>query len=386
MIHDKNDDISINAESGQSFSTSLLRWFDRHGRKSLPWQQNRNAWRIWVSEIMLQQTQVQTVIPYYQNFMSRYPDIRSLADADQDEVLSHWAGLGYYARARNLHRAARQICQQHGGEFPTRFEDVIALPGIGRSTAGAILAFFDNQRHPVLDGNVKRVLTRCFGIFGYPGGRTTETRLWEIADRLTPKERVADYTQAIMDLGATLCTRSGPGCQLCPIQPQCVAFDQNLQSRLPESRPAKVRPVRNTRMLLIRNNQSACLLLKRPPTGIWGGLWSLPEITEPDIDHQQWCRDELGLEVDAGTTLSEVSHAFTHFQLKITPIMCAIISSSGIIRDGTPRLWYNPTDRAGSLLQTTAPSLHQPLTATSAPDTRVALPSAVRKLLNLLKD
>ncbi len=352
------------------FSRLVLEWFDLHGRHSLPWQQDREPYRIWISEIMLQQTRVETVIPYYQKFMTRFADINTLANADPGEVMTCWAGLGYYARARNLHRAAQQIRDRHDGIFPLSFNDVIALPGIGRSTAGSILALADHQRHPVLDGNIKRVLSRCFGVFGNPGKASTRNRLWEIAERLTPAARVADYTQAMMDMGATVCVRSRPDCRICPLQRRCIAFSRNLQDKLPEPMPRKTRPARSARMLLIRDRQSGYsdqksgyLLIRRPPTGIWGGLWSFPEITEPEVDHRQWCRRELGLEVDAGTRLDQVTHAFTHFELNITPVICTLISKTDTVLDEVGALWYTP-----------------------ATDTEPGIPSAVSKIFRLLED
>ncbi len=345
------------------FSRLVLAWFDRHGRHSLPWQHDRNAYRIWISEIMLQQTRVETVIPYYQKFMARFADINTLANADPEEVMACWAGLGYYARARNLHRAAQQVRDRHDGLFPLSFDDAAALPGIGRSTAGAILALADGQRHAVLDGNVKRVVSRCFGVFGNPGKASTRNRLWEIAERLTPSSRVADYTQAMMDMGATVCIRSRPHCRICPLQSRCIACKQNLQDKLPEPAPGKTRPLRSVRMLLIRNPQSAYLLIKRPPSGIWGGLWSLPQITEPGIDHRQWCRRELGLEVDTGSKLEPFTHVFTHFELNITPLICTLMSQSDVIADDAHTLWYTP-----------------------ATDPEPGIPAAVRKIFRLLED
>lgn len=345
------------------FSRLVLEWFDHHGRNELPWQHSRDPYRIWISEIMLQQTRVETVIPYYQKFIARFADIDTLANADPGEVMACWAGLGYYARARNLHRAAQQVRDQHDGLFPLSFDDVIALPGIGRSTAGAILALSDHQRHPVLDGNVKRVLSRCFGVFGNPVRASTRNRLWEIAERLTPSARVADYTQAMMDMGATVCVSARPDCRVCPLQRRCIAFSQNLWNKLPEPMPGKTRPVRSARMLLIRDGRSGYLLIRRPPTGIWGGLWSFPEITEPGIDHQRWCRNELGLEVDTGSRLDRITHIFTHFKLNITPIICTLISKPDTILDEAHTLWYTP-----------------------ATDAEPGLPSAVKKIFRLMKD
>ncbi len=358
------------SDPDNDFSRLVLEWFDQHGRSGLPWQHSREPYRIWVSEIMLQQTRVETVIPYYQKFMARFADIDTLANADSEEVMTCWAGLGYYARARNLHRAAQQVRDQYDGLFPLSFDDVVALPGIGRSTAGAILSLADHQRLPVLDGNVKRVLSRCFGVFGNPGKASTRNRLWEIAERLTPAARIADYTQAMMDMGATVCVSARPDCRVCPLQRRCIAFNRNLQDKLPEPAPKKTRPVRNIRMLLIRDRKagdldrkSGYLLLRRPPTGIWGGLWSFPQITDFGIDHRQWCQSELGLEVDAGTELARIIHAFTHFELNITPVICTLIAKTDAILDEAHTLWYTP-----------------------ATDTAPGLPSAVRKIFRLLEN
>lgn len=238
-----------------NFAARLLRWYDRHGRKDLPWQRARTPYTVWVSEVMLQQTQVATVIPYFERFMARFPDVRTLADAPLDAVLAHWSGLGYYSRARNLHRAAQQIRDRHGGVFPEDMDAIAALPGIGRSTAGAILAQALGQRHAILDGNVKRVLTRHRAIAGWPGQSAVERRLWEIAEAETPHARVADYTQAIMDLGAMVCTRARPRCGACPVADDCAARAAGTVSRYPAPKPRKTLPVRQTRMLLVTNGE-----------------------------------------------------------------------------------------------------------------------------------
>jgi len=234
-----------------SFAARLIAWHAEHGRHDLPWQKRRTPYRVWVSEIMLQQTQVATVIPYYRRFMTRFPTLQSLADAPQDEVLHLWTGLGYYARARNLQKAAQQIRGRHGGRFPRDIESVQALPGIGRSTAGAILALSTGQRHPILDGNVKRVLTRHGAIAGWPGDRRVEQKLWALAEAYTPKARAADYTQSIMDLGATLCTRTRPRCGECPVAADCQARKLGRQMDFPAAKPRKLLPVRRTRMLML---------------------------------------------------------------------------------------------------------------------------------------
>lgn len=249
-----------------NFSKVLLKWYDQFGRKDLPWQKDRNAYRVWVSEIMLQQTQVKTVIPYFEKFIHSFPDVLSLANAHEDAVLHHWSGLGYYARARNLHKAAQQVRDVHNGQFPLVFDDVLALPGIGRSTAGAILAQAEGQKRAILDGNVKRVLARFYTVHGWTGQLKIQQQLWQLAEQLTPEKRLADYTQAIMDLGATLCTRSKPGCLQCPLQSECEAYATDQVKLLPTPKPKKTLPVKTVRMLLLRNTEEQILLEKRPPT------------------------------------------------------------------------------------------------------------------------
>ena len=265
------------------FAERLLAWFADHGRHDLPWQRDPSPYGVWVSEIMLQQTQVATVIPYYERFMARFPDLAALAEAPLDEVLAHWSGLGYYARARNLHRAARQAMAEHGGRLPETIDALQALPGIGRSTAGAILSLALGQRHPILDGNVKRVLARHAAVAGWPGKAAVQRTLWELAEARTPRRRVADYNQAMMDLGATLCTRARPACERCPVAADCRAREQGLQTDYPGPRPRRELPERQVQMLLVRDPQGRVLLERRPPQGVWGGLWCLPELaTEAD--------------------------------------------------------------------------------------------------------
>jgi A/G-specific adenine glycosylase len=325
----------------QTIADRLLAWCDRHGRKDLPWQEPRDPYRVWVSEIMLQQTQVATVIPYFERFMARFPDVAALAKADIDEVLHLWTGLGYYARARNLHKAARRIVAEHGGRFPTDFEAVAALPGIGRSTAGAVLALACDQRHPILDGNVKRVLTRHFRIAGWPGETKVEKRLWETADALTPTERVADYTQAIMDLGATVCRRTRPDCGACPLEGSCAARRAGDVDAYPAPRPRKRLPERATLMLLIRNEAGEVLLTRRPPTGIWGGLWSLPECA-PGADIRAYGRRTLGLDLAPGQSWDTLRHTFSHFHLDITPVPAQVLGTRPAVLESAPSVWYNP--------------------------------------------
>ena len=303
-----------------SFSQPVLSWFDKHGRKDLPWQKNISAYRVWISEIMLQQTQVTTVIPYFEGFMQRFPDVVSLAEAPVDDVLHLWTGLGYYARARNLHKAAGVIANQHQGIFPTEFEEVLALPGIGRSTAGAILSIAEQQQWAILDGNVKRVLARCFAVEGWPGNNTVANQLWAHAESVLPKSRNNDYTQAMMDLGATVCTRSKPRCDDCPLQSQCIAYVQGNQTDYPGKKPKKVLPVRSVTML-IPFYRGSVMMRQRPMTGIWGGLWAFEELDNKDSDTiTDWSKKQLNHEATV-EFLEPFRHTFSHFHLDITPTL-----------------------------------------------------------------
>ena len=322
------------------FAQRLINWHRRHGRHDLPWQADPDPYRVWVSEIMLQQTQVATVIPYYQRFMARFPTVTALADAHEDEVLAHWAGLGYYARARNLHRAARLVRDIHGGRFPTTLEAVMDLPGIGRSTAGAILSLACGQRHPILDGNVKRVLARYHAVEGWPGQRQVLDRLWRLAEQHTPRKRVAVYTQAIMDLGATVCTRGSPACGACPVAPGCQAHAQGRTGELPAPRPRRALPERETCLLVLERANGDVLLEKRPPAGIWGGLWSLPECDHPD-QAGRLARERYGLRATAAEPLPELRHSFTHFHLRIRPLRLRVEEPHDLCLDSPACLWYN---------------------------------------------
>lgn len=302
------------------FSEKIIAWQRRHGRHHLPWQASRDPYRIWVSEIMLQQTQVGTVIPYFERFMARFSDIAALAGASEEDVLTLWAGLGYYARGRNLHRAARQIAEKHGGVFPRDFDDIAALPGIGRSTAAAISAFAFGERRAILDGNVKRVLTRVFAIDGWPGDRKVETRLWQLSESLLPKTGIETYTQALMDLGATLCTRAKPKCASCPLLDDCIARRENRIASLPAPRPKKPLPERSASLLVIRHGRDI-LLVKRPAPGIWGGLWSLPQA---EGDFMAACLQLTGQSPASMEKLPGFTHSFTHFRLAIQPVMLTL--------------------------------------------------------------
>lgn len=303
------------------FATQLMAWQRVSGRHDLPWQQTRDPYAVWVSEIMLQQTQVNAVIGYYQRFMSQFPTLESLAAAPQEQVMQYWSGLGYYARARNLHRAAQLICERYAGAFPENMEDIQSLPGIGRSTAAAISAFCFGQRQAILDGNVKRVLSRYFGIEGWPGTPSIEHRLWGLAESLLPEQGIETYTQGLMDLGATLCTRGKPQCQACPFTQQCQAYLQQRTHELPTPKPKKVMPERSVTLLLCRYSDQI-LLQKRPATGIWGGLWSLPELSD-DAILMDSVKQRFAVVDDADIELEDTwpifVHTFSHYKLAITP-------------------------------------------------------------------
>ena len=322
------------------FAERLLAWYERHGRHDLPWQHRRTPYRVWVSEVMLQQTRVETVIPYFERFMARFPELEALAEAPLDEVLHLWSGLGYYARARNLHAAARRIVEHHGGRFPETIEEAEALPGLGRSTAGAVLAQALELRHPILDGNVKRVLSRFHAVEGWPGRGAVQRELWALAERHTPERRVADYTQAIMDLGATLCGRANPRCGDCPLAADCRARAEGRVSDLPAPKPKKTLPVRAARWLLLRDEQGAWLLEQRPPGGIWGGLWCFPECP-PSADMARWCRQRYGVRGRVVRELEPLRHTFSHFHLDISPTVVEAAGEAGRVMDAGPAVWYN---------------------------------------------
>ena len=337
-----------NRKNDMTFSDRVLDWYARHGRKDLPWQTQPTPYRVWVSEIMLQQTQVATVIPYFQRFMKAFPDIKTLAQAGQDQVLHYWSGLGYYARARHLHAAAKQVLDQHNGRFPEVFDEVLALPGVGRSTAGAILSLACNQAHPILDGNVKRVLARYHAVAGWPGQVRVQRELWMLAEQHTPAQATAAYTQAIMDLGATLCRRARPCCDDCPVHTGCAARAAGRQADFPSPRPKKAMPVRAVCMLLLCNDEGGVLLEKRPPAGIWGGLWSFPELTPEDVP-ASWCPDTLGLAACEIERWPVMRHTFSHFHLDITPVLATAGAASTVVMEDNGLLWYKPagTEQCG---------------------------------------
>ncbi|MHB8813999.1 MAG: A/G-specific adenine glycosylase [Steroidobacteraceae bacterium] len=347
--------------SVRNFAASLIDWHARHGRHDLPWQTRRTAYRVWISEIMLQQTQVATVIPYYERFMQCFPDVATLAAAPLDEVLHLWSGLGYYARARNLHRAAARIAEEHGGRFPKGFEAVADLPGIGRSTAGAILALSRGERHPILDGNVRRVLSRHFGVEGSTSDRAVLQKLWDLSDQCTPTEHVDIYTQAVMDLGATLCIRRNPSCSTCPVSATCVAHRAGRQHELPSPKPARARRLRQVFMLAAMRENGAVLLERRPESGIWGGLWCLPEFASAK-EAEDYARRILRGTSARPMPLAPVEHAFTHFDLVITPLL-AHCSGSAAAPDPALSQWYRAREPA-----------------------RLGLPAPIRLLLERLAD
>jgi len=318
-----------------AFATAVIDWQKQYGRHDLPWQNTTDPYAIWVSEIMLQQTQVSAVIGYYAKFMARFPNIHALSRASQEEVLQYWSGLGYYSRARNLHNAAQKIIDEFSGIFPQKFDDILSLPGIGRSTAAAISTFALNNPQAILDGNVKRVFARHFLIEGWPSSPKIEQKMWQIALRENPLEEATAYTQGLMDLGATLCTRSKPNCGICPVSSSCKALAINSVHKLPTPKPRKILPEKNTIMLVMMNNDEV-MLEKRPPTGIWGGLWSFPETDNCNIGNAQ--------------PLEKLTHTFTHFKLHIQPQLMHTNKTNQINEPRT--IWLNIDDAIGAAIPT----------------------------------
>ena len=341
-----------------NFASTLVAWQRCHGRRDLPWQGTRDPYRIWLSEIMLQQTQVAAVIPYYKRFLKSFPTLETLAGADENEVLRLWSGLGYYARGRNLLWASQKILSDHDGKFPHALEEIAELPGIGRSTAAAIVAFAFGRRAAILDGNVKRVLARRFGIEGFPGERAVETRLWKLAESLVPKKHVVAYTQGLMDLGATVCTKRQPRCGDCPLRRSCIARRQGRTHELPAPRPKKEIPVRQATWLVLLKSGEV-LLERRPSSGLWGGLWTFPETDEKDL--AAYCRRALGYAIGATRKLEPLEHGFTHFRLRVRPVLCEVgrILPSA---EAPGRLWIDIAEA-----------------------TQAAVPTPVRKLLLALR-
>ena len=327
----------------QPFAQQVLAWYARFGRKTLPWQQEKTPYTVWLSEIMLQQTQVTTVIPYFQRFIARFPTIRDLAAAPLDEVLHLWTGLGYYARARNLHKAAQTVVNLHAGEFPTSFAEVAALPGVGRSTAGAVLSLSLAQHYPILDGNVKRVLARCYTVAGWPGNKEVENRLWSLSNEVTPAHGVSQFNQAMMDLGATVCTRSRPKCELCPLNTGCQAYANHSWAQYPGKKPKQTLPEKTAWFLLLQRGNKVWLQ-QRPATGLWGGLFCFPQFAERE-EVDAWLQ-QRGF--DAALLQQQVAfrHTFSHFHLDIVPLWLAVPEVSehafqNACMDEKTGLWYN---------------------------------------------
>ena len=328
--------------NAKQFQQKMLAWFTRSGRKHLPWQQTKSPYAVWLSEIMLQQTQVATVIPYFQRFIQHFPTISSLAKANIDEVILLWSGLGYYARARNLHCCAQTIEKEYSGKFPQDLLLLQNLPGIGRSTAGAILALAFNQPATILDGNVKRVLARFHAVAGWSGLSKVSKQLWALAEHYTPKNKhISHYTQAMMDLGALVCTRTRPQCTECPLQNHCKAYTENNTANYPSPKPRKTNPKRTIKMLILINEHQEILLEKRPPVGIWGGLWSLPEcsITE---NVRNFCKKQYHCEIEKPIKKYHLlKHTFSHFQLEITPIVIRVKQWCPPLMESDRIVWYN---------------------------------------------
>lgn len=326
-----------------AFADRLLRWHREHGRHDLPWQHARTPYRVWLSEIMLQQTQVATVIPYFERFVAAFPDVAALADAPIDEVLHLWSGLGYYSRARNLHRAAQTVCETFGGRFPRTLPELEQLPGIGRSTAGAILALAHDRPVAILDGNVKRVLARYHAVPGWPGESAVLKRLWALSEAAVPGQNARDYTQAIMDLGATLCTRTRPGCERCPLSDDCAARSSGRQREFPGPRPKRELPTRRTCFLVIDDGTGRVLLERRPPRGVWGGLWCFPEAASEAATATRLA--ELGIDAEPAEDAPEpFTHTFTHFRLEVSPLRFRALEPPVTVRDGDGLRWYSALD------------------------------------------
>lgn len=345
------------------FQSQVLAWYDQHGRKNLPWQHNKTAYRVWLSEVMLQQTQVTTVIPYFETFMARFPTVQSLAEAPQDDVLHLWTGLGYYARARNLHKAAKAVMNDFDGEFPSSREALETLPGVGRSTAAAIASSVFGQAEAILDGNVKRVLARFFALPDWPGISASQAKLWRWSETLTPQERVADYNQVMMDLGALVCKRSRPACEQCPLQSQCLAFKTDQTSVLPTSKPKKEKPVKSVYMLMVQNQHGEVRLEQRPASGIWGGLYSFPEFSD-----ERTLKEVVGSHDEQATIEHWASfrHTFSHYHLDITPVWVRTHDVKNEIGEAHGH-WYS-------------------LAAIKGNDQRIGLPTPTQTLLKKLSD
>jgi len=337
---------SLANQKNPEIAQKVLAWFDQCGRKTLPWQQDINPYRVWVSETMLQQTQVPTVIPYFNRFMEAYPAVAALAHAPLDDVLHLWTGLGYYARARNLHKCAKQVVEQHDGIFPNTVEGLSALPGIGRSTAGAIASISMKVRAPILDGNVKRVLARVFLVDEWPGKPSAQKKLWGYAESCTPFDRIAHYTQAIMDLGAMVCTRTKPLCASCPLNGNCQAYQQGVQADYPIKKVKKTLPTKLVYCLVLKDENDNLLLEQRDSKGIWGGLWSLPEFEVVDEGFESAVSREYGVEVLEREALEAFRHTFSHYHLQITPILMKVQPRMQV-REESSRIWFDGSQKVG---------------------------------------
>ncbi|MDD9892454.1 MAG: A/G-specific adenine glycosylase [Gammaproteobacteria bacterium] len=309
-----------------SFSSRIIAWQKHAGRHNLPWQQQVNRYRVWVSEIMLQQTQVATVIPYFERFMQRFPDVESLATAPADDVLAHWAGLGYYARARNLQKAAIKVLEDFGGKMPEEADELEGLPGIGRSTAAAIVSLSDGVALPILDGNVKRVFARHASIDSWTGATKTQKQLWALAEERMPEQSARAYNQGLMDLGSQLCTRSKPQCQLCPVAEDCLALAQGRTQELPVPKPKKSIPTKTAAFLVLLNAKGELLLQRRPPSGIWGGLWCLPQ--HDDLDALKASVSVWQNDINQIQALPTLQHVFSHYKLTLQPYQLRLGATS----------------------------------------------------------
>ncbi|WP_392558299.1 A/G-specific adenine glycosylase [Orbus mooreae] len=346
----------------KTFSTNVLAWYRQYGRQTLPWQIEKTPYHVWLSEVMLQQTQVSTVIPYFTRFIERFPTVTDLANAPLDDVLHLWTGLGYYARARNLHKTAQIIAEKFVGIFPTKFEDVLNLPGIGRSTAGAILSLSQKQYFAILDGNCKRVLARYFAIDGWPGVKTVENQLWQLAEQVTPQHDVDQFNQAMMDIGAMICTRSKPKCTLCPLHKDCIAYATDSWQSYPTKKPQQTIPTK-TAYFLILQHDNAIWLEKRPPAGIWGGLYCFPQFTHYD-DLKNWLKKQDIITTEL-TQLIAFKHTFSHFHLDIVPIYSHITHYRACL-DESNGCWYNLSTPPQIGLATPVNNLLQQLSQTQS--------------------
>ncbi|CAM4232867.1 A/G-specific adenine glycosylase [Pseudoalteromonas byunsanensis] len=328
--------MQVSSEQAKWFADQVVNWYNLHGRKSLPWQLGKTPYKVWISEVMLQQTQVVTVIPYFERFMARFPTIEVLAEAPEDEVLHHWTGLGYYARARNLHKTAKIVVTEYNGQFPQTLEQVMALPGIGRSTAGAILSLALGQHHPILDGNVKRVLARFFMVQGWYGVKGVEKQLWALSDTLTPKNNVTEFNQAMMDLGASHCSRSNFNCKACPLVEQCLAYKHNKVKAFPNPKPKKEKPKKQAYHLIV-NAENKLLMEKRPNAGIWGGLFGFFEFQT--LEQVEQFIAQHGLQGQQHSLQSFI-HIFTHFELTIHPLVYKLAAIPDFAHE-QPIIWYD---------------------------------------------